>query len=214
MRKTLIATAVVLTAAVCLLGRYEFVNFDIGSRATSASDPLADIGTPAGTPLAAPKAFHGLKLSTHTRNAYQYMLELFASLPSGTSLDQSQFDKVLGTDAATFLRSMNVTHLDSLNHAVHVTLSKQYETKAASADIRLDTTVSFTFSENASGTLICDNIVGINVNASALLGWMPVKHVEVSHDTAGNTIIEVEVSSLFGTIKRTIKLDPDGNPLP
>jgi len=150
-------------------------------------------------------------LATHTGNAYQYVLELFASLPSGTSLDQSQFDKALGTDAATFLRSVNVTHIDSLNNTVHVTLSAAYTATTSAAQIRLDQAVSFSFSENASGTLICDNISGIEVNASALLGWMPIKHAEISHDTAGNTIIEVEVSTLFGTVKRTIKLDPNGN---
>jgi|GEM_PF-3129052 len=147
-------------------------------------------------------------------NPYQYILEVFASIPSGTSLDQAQFDSVLGVDAGNFLRSLNVVHVDSLNNTVKVKLSTPYSNTMNGAEIRLGLLVQFTFRVDAAGTLICDPVAGIDVKASALLGWMPVKHVEVSHDTAGNTIIEVEVSTFFGTVKRVIRLDPTGKPIP
>jgi len=147
-------------------------------------------------------------------NPYQYILEVFASIPSGTSLDQAQFDSVLGVDAGNFLRSLNVVHVDSLNNTVKVKLSAPYSNTMNGAEIRLGLLVEFTFRVDAAGTLICDPVAGIDVKASSLLGWMPVKHVEVSHDTAGNTIIEVEVSTFFGTVKRVIRLDPTGKPIP
>ncbi|MBS1995400.1 MAG: hypothetical protein JSS86_03780 [Cyanobacteria bacterium SZAS LIN-2] len=147
-------------------------------------------------------------------NPYQYILEVLASIPSGTSLDQAQFDSVLGVDAGNFLRSLNVIHVDSLNGSIKVQLSTPYSNTLNGNEIRLGKLVQFSFTVNAAGVLICDPIAGIDVKANVLLGWMPVKHVEVSHDTAGNTIIEVEVSTLFGTVKRVVRLDPDGKPIP
>jgi len=147
-------------------------------------------------------------------NPYQYILEVFASIPSGTSLDQAQFDSALGVDAGNFLRSLNVVHVDSLNNTVKVKLSAPYTNSMNGAEIRLGLLVQFTFRVDATGTLICDPVAGIDVKANSLLGWMPVKHVEVSHDTAGNTIIEVEVSTFLGTVKRVIRLDPTGKPIP
>jgi hypothetical protein len=157
---------------------------------------------------------HDHQFAPSAVNPYQYLLEFFANLPDGTNLDQAQFDQVLGADAAKLLRSLNVTHIEAKSGVVHVTLSQVYDTKTDSAEIRVDTSLTFSHKLDGSGTLICDNIVGLEVKASSLLGWMPVKHVEVSHDAAGNTTIEVEVSSPFGTIKRTVHLDPDGKPIP
>jgi hypothetical protein len=147
-------------------------------------------------------------------NPYQYILEFLANVPDGTSVDQSQFDQVLGAEAGTLLRSLNVTHIDAKRGTVKVTLSKPYDTTTDAAEIRVDTTLTFTHQLTTTGTLICDNISGLSVKAVSLFGFMPVKHVEVSHDTAGNTTIEVEVSSPFGTIKKTVRLDPDGKQLP
>jgi len=151
----------------------------------------------------------------HIDHPYQRIEQLFVAVPSGTTVDQPQFEPSMGPDVAEYLHLLGVSHLDSLNGAIKLSLSKVYEgTTKKGTKIEIDQVLSFTYRIGSDGTIECDNIVGLRVKPYRILGWMPLKQIKVMPATAGNTTITVLLQTIIGAVPYSKVLDQNGNPLP
>src|ERR1700721_4357194 len=63
----------------------------------------------------------------HIDHPYQRIEQLFAAIPSGTSLDRPQFEPAMGADVAEYLNLLGIVHIDSLNGAIRLVLSDLYK---------------------------------------------------------------------------------------
>ena len=151
----------------------------------------------------------------HIDHPYQRIEQLFGAIPSGTRLDRPQFELAMGADVADYLNLLGIVHIDSLNGAIRLVLSDVYKgTTKAGTKIQIEKELTFTYRRDASGAIDCDNIVGLRVKPFRLLGWMPLKGINVTRDTAGNTPIVIALDTIIGTVHYSKTLDQDGKPLP
>jgi len=147
----------------------------------------------------------------HIDHPYQRVEQLFAAVPSGTSLDQQQFEPSMGPDVAEYLNLLGLTHIESVNGAVKLSLNAEYNGRTkAGTKIHLDREVHFTYSRDAGGAILCSNITGLRVKPFRLIGWMPLTQITVKNDATGNTIFQIQVVTIIGSVSRTTKVGQDG----
>jgi hypothetical protein len=150
----------------------------------------------------------------HIDHPYQRVEQLFSAIPSGTSLDRPQFEPAMGADVAEYLNLLGTIHVDSLNGAIKLDLSNLYNGKTKGGTrIQMDKQLSFTYRRDSNGTIDCHDIVGLRVKPFRLLGWMPLKEIVVTQDTAGNTRIAIVLDTIIGTVNYSKTLGQDGQPL-
>jgi hypothetical protein len=150
----------------------------------------------------------------HIDHPYQRVEQLFAAVPSGASLDQQQFEPTMGPDVAEYLNLLGLSHIESVNGAVKLSLDAEYNGRTkAGTKIHMDREVHFTYSRDAEGTILCADITGLRVKPFRLMGWMPLTQITVKNGPTGNTIFEIQVVTIIGSISRTTKVGQDGQVL-
>ncbi|CAN5484976.1 hypothetical protein BH11CYA1_BH11CYA1_20550 [soil metagenome] len=161
-------------------------------------------------------ANHAVKNRVSKTDLYPFLDGMLSKLPSPTNLDPSRFDQVLGSDAGNYLRTANVSSLQVNGDQFNIALSKATTTNLnGQADLKVAQKVTFRYQKVNSPTgahLVFSKIKGVEVKATWILGWMTVSQVDISLDTAGNTVLVVTVDTFFGGIDRTFVIGPDGKP--
>jgi hypothetical protein len=144
---------------------------------------------------------------------YERAAKLFAALPHGTTLDRSQLTLVLGPEVAGYLTAIGVSRIANQTGAMTITLIGAFS-GVTPKGTRVQAAREITFDyRQEGGTIVLDNIVGIEVKPRFIPLWMPVKQITAAGDPAGNTTLKALLGTVVGNLSHTAKLGPDGKTL-
>jgi hypothetical protein len=136
------------------------------------------------------------------------------NFPSDLDVSSTDFTAVLGAQTAQVLQMMGATHISNHGGVLKLTLQKPFEHDLGKkADIKLDQECSFRY-ERQPGTVKITAVHGIQVKVNWFLGWMDFKAVKLASDSAGNTVVDATVHTLWKDRDYHTVLGPDGKPLP
>jgi hypothetical protein len=152
----------------------------------------------------------------HFDHAYQRLEKIFGAVPEGTSLTKQQFEPAMGPEAVQYLNAFSVNKIDSqYSGTITITLDAPYQGRTSGGSaVEVEKTAICTYFPRPNGAIVLEDIKGIRVKKYWFLGWMEIRQVTVTTDTAGNTTILVNLDTHIGPISRTFVLRPDGTNTP
>ncbi len=147
------------------------------------------------------------------QNLFAFLEDVLQKIPSGTVVDSTQFDRVLGVEAGNYLRNAQISKIAVKADLFTITLIQPRQIDLnGQADVRVAQQVTFRYQKDKSGAMRMSQIRGLEVRVSWLLGFMDVSQVDVSRGTAGDTLLVVTVDTLFGKTSRSFTIGADGKP--
>lgn len=175
----------------------------LASPAVAQQPASASASLPLPLPLPLPQIDH----------PYERAAKLFAALPHGNTLDRSQLALVLGPEVAGYLNALGVSRISNQSGAMTITLNGDYSgVTPKGTRVQAAREITFDYKQDG-GTIVLDNIVGIEVKPRFIPFWMPVKQITADGDPAGNTTLKALLGTVVGNLPHTAKLGPDGKTL-
>lgn len=146
-------------------------------------------------------------------DVYAFISEFVSKFPDGTDVSDGTFDAALGAEIRQQLRKVGIQQLSNQGGVFVVRLAREQEYKLR-VRIAVKRLLRFTLARDGNA-LVFSDIEGMELKVSFFLDWLELKHLKVSKDASGNTVIYAElVSGIVGRVSKTVTLGPDGKPIP